>query len=128
MIGPIHEIRDWRFGDRPDLDIIRQECQLANGRGQRVSLDPAQLIELLDMLSYVEEPEAVSPNEHHSLDDCERCDEMEEEIEDLKDENTAYGKEINELERNIGVLQDEIDAKNEAIDKLIKTPCHKCGT
>lgn len=93
-MSQIHEIGDWRSNGQPDVDVIRQECELARDRGQRVSLDPAQLIELLDMLSYVEEPEAVSPNEHHSLDDCERCDEMEEEIEDLKAENDRLEKEL----------------------------------
>lgn len=99
-MSPIHEIGDWRFDGNPDIDVIRQECQLARDRGQRVSLSAEQLLELLEMLSYVEEPGAVSPNEHHQLDDCEQCSDMEEEIDDLKDECDRLVKElVKELER-----------------------------
>lgn len=127
MSNPVHEIGPWRFGDNPDLDVIRQECELARDRKLRVSLDPAQLIELLDMILFVEEPEAVSPNKHHSLDDCDRCDELDEEIDELQEENSSLSKETAELYRQVDQLLGTIDTKNAAIDSMIKMPCQKCG-
>jgi uncharacterized membrane protein len=97
----IHEIGPWRFGDNPDVDVIRQECELARDRKLRVSLDPAQLIELLEMI-HIDHGMIVSDfddsRSHHQLDDCDRCDELNEEIDELKEENDRLEKELAQIE------------------------------
>lgn len=105
-----------------ELEDLKQRAELARINGGSVSVPLEDLLELIDGYSfYLEYSHTVSDDtDHHNDDDCERCDEIRDDIKDLEEDNRA-------LDLRIEVLEAEIEMKTDAIDRLIKMPCAKCA-
>lgn len=99
-----------------ELDDLRARCELAGIRGESVSLAPGDVLELLTGHSNFIQLENEGGNTYaHHQDDCDRCDEIKEEIFDLKENGIELAKRVEELEQ-------ELAQKDVAIDRLIKSP------